>query len=84
MGKKVKKVRPPKSDHKHEYKKCLVELEGFRSPAIGVKCVHCGKIKLKQIFVLEKDEVCNVYRMLNTEEIYEKYKDLEIVKGYKL
>lgn len=80
----VNKRRTPKSKHKHTYEKCLVEINGFMAPALGERCTICNKIKLKDIFISEKDSCSGFYRMLEADEIYEKYKDLPIVTGYSL
>ena len=77
------KRKTPKSKHKHQYEKCLIDI-GFRSPALGERCLICDKIKLKDMFISEKDNYTGCYRLLKADEIYKKYKDLPIVTDYKL
>lgn len=68
-----------KSKHKHEYKDCLlITTKEKKTPYKASYCVICGKINNQQLFETVPCE--NGYlRMLNAEEIYEKYKDLEKV-----
>lgn len=66
-----------KSKHKHEYVDCLlVEENGY--PRKGTYCKICGKIN--KVKFLEADRCDDgLYRVLNDDEIFEKYKDLEKV-----
>lgn len=61
-----------KAKHKHEYKECL--LINKNSPYLASYCVICGKI-YNWTICTEKCE--HGYRMLNDEEVFEKYKNLE-------
>lgn len=65
-----------KSKHKHEYVDCLlVEENGY--PRKGTYCKICGKIGKFNFFEIEPEN--GHWRMLDTDEIFEKYKDLEKV-----
>lgn len=63
-----------KSKHKHEYVECL--LIHNQHPHRATYCKICGKIGDLYLFETEqcKDGMC---RMLDYDEVYEKYKDLE-------
>ena len=63
-----------KSKHKHEYVDCLLVVKEY--PHKAAYCKICGKINDMKFFETEKTEY-GTYRMLDTDEIYEKYKDLE-------
>lgn len=66
-----------KSDHKHDYsKECLLIVEGNVHPKHAVYCSICGKIKNTIFFETEKEEG-GLYRVLDSDEVYEKYKDLD-------
>lgn len=63
-----------KSDHKHEYVDCLFIEKTF--PHKGTYCKLCGKIGDLSFFETTKTE--DGYRLvLEAEEVFEKYKDLE-------
>lgn len=62
-----------KSDHKHEYADCLL-IDSENRPIKAQYCTICGKIIDVQFF--ETVRVEQGYRMLDSEEIYQKYKDL--------
>lgn len=63
-----------KAKHKHCYKEViLVSTKQGRIPRKGICCEICGKIY--NVIPFETDEISG--RMLNEEEIYEKYKHLE-------
>lgn len=67
-----------KSKHKHEYKDCLLIVKDRKLPCKASYCTICGKINNQQLFETVPCE--NGYlRMLNSEEIYKKHKDLEKV-----
>lgn len=67
-----------KSKHKHDYKDCLLIVKDRKIPCKAVYCTICGKINNCNVFETVPCE--NGYlRMLYSEEIYEKYKDLEKV-----
>ncbi len=79
-----KKRKTPKSKHKHIYEKCIIESEDLLIPSIGLRCKRCGKIRILDILPSEKCADGSGYMMLTADEIYEKYKELKIVKAYKL
>lgn len=63
-----------KSNHKHEYKDCLlIDRDGKLHK--GKYCKICGKIDDVNFFETEKSEYG--YRVLDDDEVFEKYKDLE-------
>lgn len=62
-----------KSDHKHEYADCLL-IDSENRPIKVQYCTICGKIIDVQFF--ETVRVEQGYRTLNSEEVYQKYKDL--------
>ena len=65
-----------KSNHKHEYVDCLLVVGENRRPHKATYCKICGKIGDLAFF----DTVpCGngFSRILDTDEVYEKYKDLE-------
>lgn len=65
--KKIKEIKP-KSDHKHEYEKCIIkEQEGvYTFLYLGRKCKYCNRI--------QKD------KFLFTNEIPEDVRDLPVVE----
>ena len=65
-----------KSKHKHEYKECLFVKEG--RPYRGTYCTICGKIY--DIGFLEKKIDNGMCRLLDDDEIFEKYKHLEQIE----
>lgn len=64
-----------KSDHKHIYKDILAKHDGRY--VREERCEICGKTGLIRYFESERTESGN-YRVLTSEEILEKYKDLEM------
>lgn len=67
-----------KSKHKHEYIDCLLIDMSRNSPQKATYCKICGKIN--KVKFLEADRCDDgLYRVLNDDEIFEKYKDLEKV-----
>ena len=64
-----------KSKHKHEYKECLLIHNGH--PHRATYCEICGKIDNLFLFESEKVEGKSYSRILDDDEIYEKYKNLE-------
>ena len=71
-----------KSKHKHEYKDCLLIDKKTDKPHKATYCSICGKtgeISFFETVPMKHKEYGTVYRLLNTEEIYEKYKNLEKV-----
>ena len=63
-----------KSKHKHEYKEVL--LIHNNRPHWATICKICGKIDDLHFFETEKAEQ-GYYRSLDSDEVFEKYKDLE-------
>ena len=63
-----------KSKHKHEYIDCLL-IEDDGKPHKALYCKICGKVGDIKLFESEKTDH-GTYRMLNKEEIFEKYKHL--------
>ena len=63
-----------KSKHKHEYAECLLIENG--NPHWATYCKICGKIGDLHLSETEKYEG-GMWRMLDYDEVYEKYKDLE-------
>lgn len=63
-----------KSKHKHEYVECLLIDEDNR-PYKAAYCKFCGKVGDVKFCDTEKTGQ-GMYRMLNSEEIFEKYKEL--------
>ena len=63
-----------KSKHKHEYKEVLL-IHNDR-PHWATVCKICGKICDLHFFEAEKRED-GLYRQLDSDEVYENYKDLE-------
>ena len=64
-----------KSKHKHEYKEYLLITNKDKKPHRANICKVCGKID--NVCLFDTDEVDGIYRMLSSEEVYEKYKHLE-------
>lgn len=63
-----------KSNHKHEYKDCLL-IDKENKPHKSKYCSICGKIYDVKFFETEKSEYG--YRVLDDDEVFKKYKDLE-------
>lgn len=63
-----------KSKHKHEYKEVL--LIHNDKPHLATVCKICSKIGDLHFFETEKRED-GLYRQLDYDEVFEKYKDLE-------
>ena len=63
-----------KSKHRHEYIDCLLIIDD-RKPHKATYCKICGKVGDIKFFEVEKTNH-GTFRMLNTEEVYEKYKNL--------
>lgn len=65
-----------KSKHKHGYIDCLVIEENKHEllPYKGSYCKICGKIDSAKLETILEDEC---YRMLTSDEVYEKYQNLE-------
>lgn len=63
-----------KSKHKHEYLDCLL-IEDNGKPHKATYCKICGKIGDIKFCDTEKTDH-GTYRMLNAQEVFEKYNDL--------
>ena len=65
-----------KSKHKHEYVECLLITGSDKRPHRASYCKICGKIDNVAFFETEKTEY-ETYRVLDADEVLERYKDLE-------
>lgn len=65
-----------KAKHKHEYVECLF-IEEDERPCRGTYCKLCGKIGNVKLFETEPSDYG--LRMLDYDEVFEKYKKLEQV-----
>lgn len=66
-----------KSKHKHEYIECLfIEKD---HPHRGTYCSICGKIGDMHFFEVERLD-SGMYRQLDYDKVFEKYKHLEQIK----
>lgn len=74
--KRKKKSGLKRCDHKHIYRKCLLNSKD-RNCITGSYCIICGKTKGIKLFETESVEGTNYSRMLSSEEVREKYKGLE-------
>lgn len=63
-----------KSKHKHEYVDCLL-LDGNNRSHKAAYCKFCGKVDDVKFCETEKTDQ-GIYRMLNSEEVFEKYENL--------
>ena len=72
-----------RSNHKHEYKKVIVEYGGWAE-----KCTICGRIKLNNTFCINKDFIKPQYKnypyiskdmFYSKEEISEQYPNCEFI-----
>ena len=66
-----------KLKHKHEYIECLLIEKGH--PYRAIVCKFCGKIYDIKFFESERCED-GMQRMLDDDEVLEKYKDLEKIE----
>lgn len=66
-----------KSKHKHEYIDCIL-IDDDSLPHKAAYCKICGKVGDVKFFESEKTDY-ETYRMLNAEEILEKYKNLPLI-----
>ena len=64
-----------KAKHKHEYKECLISFKG--EPRLATYCKICGKVGNVKHFDFKITEK-GYYRMLRADEIYRKYRKLEV------
>lgn len=63
-----------KSKHRHIYEDCLLLEDNIRLHK-STYCKICGKVGEVKFFETEKTDY-GAYRMLNSEEVFEKYKSL--------
>lgn len=63
-----------KSKHKHEYVDCLL-IDGKNKSYKATYCKFCGKVGDIDFFETERTE-CGICRILNSEEVFEKYRSL--------
>ena len=66
-----------KAKHKHEYKDCLFIEENHVHK--GAYCTICGKVKQFDFFA-GVEKTTGGWLMLTSEELFEKYSDLEKIK----
>lgn len=67
-----------KSNHKHEYVDCLLVEKDENRPYKAKYCSICGKVNDVKFFEFTPCE--SAYsRLLNDDEVFEKYKDLESI-----
>lgn len=80
-GKKKVKVKPKKSNHKHDYQKVLIKYEDWDFLAIGRQCKICGKLQEDWFFLKHPSGE----RLTSYEEAIKlpEYKDLPLVNGGK-
>lgn len=71
----TKSISSKKSNHKHNYKRCLLVTSDDAQSADY--CTICGKINNIKLFETERIEGSNFLKLLSREETIEKYKDLE-------
>lgn len=72
-----KKKESSTSKYKHDYsKECLLITGENKRPHHATYCSICGKIENVKFFETVKDD-SGYYRVLDTDEVYEKYQDLE-------
>lgn len=75
---------PKKSRHKHTYEDCLLNVEYemggilYDSVFLSEYCAICGKIGNRRVLETTKETSNGYSRLLNKDEILEKYKHLEI------
>lgn len=81
-GKKNKKIKPKKADHKHDYEQVLVKYEDFNAICIADKCRICGKIGNVKTGTCIRIEN-GLYRQLTNEEVLEQYSHLPFINGGK-
>ena len=65
-----------KSNHKHIYKDCLIFKNDSNCPHKAKYCEICGKISDLKFYEIERIEN-GMFRVLDHDEVLEKYKDLE-------
>ena len=81
--KKKKNKTVKKSNHKHEYKQCLLYVDEIEDYVLADYCIHCNKI-YNMYVISEKVEGSNFERGLTKQEKLKKYKNLTIKRVGKL
>ena len=81
--KKKKNKTVKKSNHKHEYKQCLLYVDEIDDYVLADYCISCNKVG--NIYVIsEKIEGSNLERGLTKKEKLKKYKKLTVKRIKKL
>ena len=81
--KKKKNKTVKKSNHKHEYKQCLLYVDEIDDYVLADYCISCNKVG--NIYVIsEKVEGSNLERELTKKEKLNKYKKLTVKRVKKL
>lgn len=81
--KKKKNKMVKKSNHKHEYKQCLLYVDEIDDYVLADYCISCNKVG--NIYVIsEKIEGSNLERGLTKKEKFKKYKNLSVKRVEKL
>lgn len=81
--KKKKNKTVKKSNHKHEYKQCLLYVDEMDDYVLADYCISCNKVG--NIYVIsEKIEGSNLERGLTKKEKLNKYKNLSVKRVKKL
>ena len=81
--KKKKNKTVKKSNHKHEYKQCLLYVDEIDDYVLADYCILCNKVG--NIYVIsEKIEGSNLERGLTKKEKLNKYKNLSVKRVEKL
>ena len=81
--KKKKNKTVKKSNHKHEYKQCLLYVDEIEDYVLADYCIHCNKI-YNMYVISEKVEGSNFERGLTKQEKLKKYKNLTVKRVGKL
>ena len=69
-----------KAKHKHKYVECLLISEQYNRPYRAEYCTICGKIGDFKFFESVADGTSGFKRMLNADEIFERYENLEQIQ----
>lgn len=81
--KKKKNKTVKKSNHKHEYKQCLLYVDEIDDYVLADYCISCNKVG--NIYVIsEKIKGSNLERGLTKKEKLNKYKNLTVKRVKKL
>lgn len=81
--KKKKNKTVKKSNHKHEYKQCLLYVDEIDDYVLADYCILCNKVGNIYV-ILEKIEGSNLERGLTKKEKLNKYKNLTVKRVKKL